>query len=80
MIFRDCLGVGCHTSHTRPSVAVSKDANKGPERLNQRVLKQLRLEKGLIHTSGKMVLLDKLLPKLRSEGHKVCVRVCACLR
>ncbi|CAN0440645.1 unnamed protein product, partial [Laminaria digitata] len=33
--------------------------------------KELRLEKGLIHTSGKMVLLDKLLPKLKSEGHKV---------
>lgn len=48
-----------------------QDPNRAPERLNQRVLKQLRLEKGLIHTSGKMVLLDKLLPKLRSEGHKV---------
>ena len=24
-------------------------------------------------TSGKMVLLDKLLPKLRAEGHKVCL-------
>lgn len=34
-------------------------------------MRQSRLEKGLIHTSGKMVLLDKLLPKLRSEGHKV---------
>lgn len=50
---------------------LAQDPNKAPERLNQRVLKQLRLEKGLIHTSGKMVLLDKLLPKLRSEGHKV---------
>ncbi|CAM9926650.1 unnamed protein product, partial [Ectocarpus sp. 12 AP-2014] len=37
--------------------AQSGDPNKAPERLNQRVLKQLRLEKGLIHTSGKMVLL-----------------------
>jgi hypothetical protein len=25
----------------------------------------------LMHASGKMVLLGKLLPKLRSEGHKV---------
>ena len=25
----------------------------------------------LVHSSGKMVLLDKLLPKLRREGHKV---------
>lgn len=48
-----------------------QDPTKAPERLDQRVLKQLRLEKGLIHTSGKMVLLDKLLPKLKSEGHKV---------
>jgi hypothetical protein len=24
----------------------------------------------LVHSSGKMVLLDKLLPKLRAEGHK----------
>ena len=25
----------------------------------------------LVHASGKMVLLHKLLPKLRREGHKV---------
>ena len=25
----------------------------------------------LVQASGKMVLLDKLLPKLRAEGHKV---------
>jgi SNF2 family DNA or RNA helicase len=30
-----------------------------------------RLEKGLVESSGKMVLLDKLLPKLKREGHKV---------
>lgn len=29
--------------------------------------------KGYIETSGKMVLLDKLLPKLRQEGHKVLI-------
>jgi chromodomain-helicase-DNA-binding protein 7 len=29
--------------------------------------------KGYIDTSGKMVLLDKLLPKLRREGHKVLI-------
>jgi len=46
-------------------------------------MKQLRLEKGLIHTSGKMVLLDKLLPKLKSEGHKVNIDYgveCCCSR
>lgn len=41
-------------------------------------MNHLRLEKGLIHTSGKMVLLDKLLPKLRSEGHKVRCHVMSC--
>jgi len=30
-------------------------------------------ETGYIKSSGKMVLLDKLLPKLRSEGHKVLI-------
>jgi SNF2 family DNA or RNA helicase len=30
-------------------------------------------EHGYIMTSGKMVLLDKLLPKLRREGHKVLI-------
>jgi SNF2 family DNA or RNA helicase len=30
-------------------------------------------ESGYVMTSGKMVLLDKLLPKLRAEGHKVLI-------
>jgi SNF2 family DNA or RNA helicase len=30
-------------------------------------------EHGYVKTSGKMVLLDKLLPKLRQEGHKVLI-------
>lgn len=33
--------------------------------------KKKRIEDFLIQTSGKMVLIDKLLPKLKSEGHKV---------
>merc|ERR1711991_525389 len=32
-----------------------------------------RVEDFIIPTSGKMVLLDKLLPKLRDEGHKVLI-------
>lgn len=32
-----------------------------------------RMEKFLIPTSGKMVLIDKLLPKLQKEGHKVLI-------
>lgn len=34
---------------------------------------QMLNEHGYIKTSGKMVLLDKLLPKLRQEGHKVLI-------
>jgi SNF2 family DNA or RNA helicase len=30
-----------------------------------------RMNEVLIPSSGKMVLLDKLLPKLKREGHKV---------
>jgi SNF2 family DNA or RNA helicase len=30
-------------------------------------------EHGYVMTSGKMVLLDKLLPKLRQEGHKILI-------
>lgn len=33
--------------------------------------KKKRIEDFLIQTSGKMVLIDKLLPKLKAEGHKV---------
>jgi molybdopterin-guanine dinucleotide biosynthesis protein len=29
------------------------------------------MEECLIPSSGKMVLIDKLLPKLKKEGHKV---------
>ena len=32
-----------------------------------------RVEDFIVPTSGKMVLLDKLLPKLRDEGHKVLI-------
>jgi SNF2 family DNA or RNA helicase len=32
-----------------------------------------RMEKFVIPTSGKMVLIDKLLPKLQNEGHKVLI-------
>lgn len=42
--------------------------NKSPEEI------QLMLnERCYIESSGKMVLLDKLLPKLREEGHKVLI-------
>jgi chromodomain-helicase-DNA-binding protein 7 len=37
------------------------------------VQQQLINEQLFIQTSGKMVLMDKLLPKLRQEGHKILV-------
>ena len=36
-------------------------------------LQHMISEMGYIQSSGKMVLLDKLLPKLRQEGHKVLI-------
>ena len=33
----------------------------------------------LVMSSGKLVLLDKLLPKLRSQGHRVLLFSQACL-
>ena len=45
----------------------------GGGKLDQKMFQQQRIEEGLIPSSGKMVLLDKLLPKLRKEGHKVCL-------
>ena len=42
--------------------------NKTPEEVQQ-----ILNERAYIQTSGKMVLLDKLLPKLREEGHKVLI-------
>jgi hypothetical protein len=41
------------------------------KRLDRKQLEQKRMEELLIPNSGKMVLLDKLLPKLRNENHKV---------
>lgn len=41
--------------------------------LSQEEQQALLNNHGYIQTSGKMVLLDKLLPKLRQEGHKVLI-------
>ncbi len=48
-----------------------KGADKGV--LSEKDVARARLERGLVQSSGKMILLDKLLPKLRSEGHKVLI-------
>tara|TARA_B110000305_G_scaffold52357_1_gene57321 strand:- start:841 stop:1509 length:669 start_codon:yes stop_codon:yes gene_type:complete len=36
-------------------------------------VERMLTEHGLINSSGKMVLLDKLLPKLKAEGHKILI-------
>jgi hypothetical protein len=40
---------------------------------DQKEFERKRMDEVLIPSSGKMVLLDKLLPKLRKEGHKVLI-------
>ena len=40
---------------------------------DQAEFERRRMEEILIPASGKMVLLDKLLPKLQKEGHKVLI-------
>ena len=42
--------------------------SKTPEEQHKMVTEQ-----GMVMSSGKMVLLDKLLPKLRREGHKILI-------
>ena len=42
-------------------------------KLSEHEKHQILNEHGFVMSSGKMVLLDKLLPKLRSEGHKVLI-------
>ncbi|CAN0131795.1 unnamed protein product, partial [Ascophyllum nodosum] len=62
-----------HIVGTMMEEAQREDPDGTSGRLDPYRMRQLQLEKGLIHTSGKMILLDKLLPKLRSEGHKVLI-------
>jgi SNF2 family DNA or RNA helicase len=46
---------------------------------DQKEFERRRMEEIMIPASGKMVLLDKLLPKLLKEGHKVrCDTLCVC--
>jgi chromodomain-helicase-DNA-binding protein 7 len=32
-----------------------------------------RMFQTMVHSSGKLVLIDKLLPKLKADGHKVLI-------
>jgi superfamily II DNA/RNA helicase len=55
---------------------LEEDAKKGhcePEAFNNEEFDKRRITDSSIPSSGKMVLLDKLLPKLLKEGHKVLI-------
>jgi chromodomain-helicase-DNA-binding protein 7 len=60
-------------AHTASSAARAKLM------FDQKDFERRRMEEIMIPASGKMVLLDKLLPKLQKEGHKVSVEIfCPC--
>jgi chromodomain-helicase-DNA-binding protein 7 len=49
----------------------SSSAARAKLMFDQKEFERRRMEEIMIPASGKMVLLDKLLPKLQKEGHKV---------
>jgi SNF2 family DNA or RNA helicase len=49
------------------------EASLGKAAFIQSTWDEERVSKGIVMSSGKMVLLDKLLPKLKREGHKVLI-------
>lgn len=46
---------------------------KNIRKFDRKAFEAKRMEEVLLPTSGKMVLIDKLLPKLKKEGHKVLI-------
>jgi chromodomain-helicase-DNA-binding protein 7 len=48
-------------------------ATKGGAFVSDAAFKRAWMERGVLRSSGKLVLLDKLLPKLRAENHKVLI-------
>ena len=52
---------------------VSMYGNSRQKNIDNKLFDKKRMEDILIPSSGKMVLIDKLLPKLRREGHKVLI-------
>jgi chromodomain-helicase-DNA-binding protein 7 len=51
----------------------SGGGQEGGEAQQLQLRRQDPFEEAMVAASGKLVLLDKLLPKLRAEGHKVLV-------
>jgi len=70
------------TPGCRAKLGEMKTGAVGSRRLAARSPQQLEFSAKRMEymksTSGKMVLLDKLLPKLRNEGHKVSCCCCCC--
>jgi len=54
-------------------VADMEAKNIPMSKFDRKDFERRRIDEVLIPSSGKMVLIDKLLPKLRKEGHKVIV-------
>jgi chromodomain-helicase-DNA-binding protein 7 len=48
-------------------------SSKGAAFVSDSAFKRAWMERGVLRSSGKLVLLDKLLPKLRHEKHKVLI-------
>lgn len=62
----------------QPKGVKSNLTHKQAALVEKREYEKRRMEEYLIPASGKLVLLDKLLPKLQKEGHKV--KVCTLIR
>ena len=56
------------------TLAMKPKLNRANLVFDQKEFERRRMEEILIPSSGKMVLLDKLLPKLRKENHKVYIK------
>jgi hypothetical protein len=56
------------------TLAMKPKLNRANLVFDQKEFERRRMEEILIPSSGKMFLLDKLLPKLRKENHKVYIK------
>ena len=62
------------TDEEEVDAGYSGSIRKGRQRTQlQKQYAKRRMEEFVVPSSGKMVLLDKLLPKLKKEGHKVLI-------
>ena len=54
-------------------IDIKLEQSLGAAAYDQATWDRERVAQGLVLSSGKMVLIDKLLPKLKREGHKVLI-------